>query len=145
MAERGDLDLTGAKQNTGVWLVKVLSARLPFALLLVLYVVSSFSESRRSHAGRSPFKVLHGHFLRASRVLRGRTHCCARLQTRQLGTHSVLQPIRSPNLPGTGLHSPRPGFPGARSRCPRFARCILPQTEEFLRLLLVKLVIIVNL
>lgn len=23
MAERGDLDLTGAKQNTGVWLVKV--------------------------------------------------------------------------------------------------------------------------
>lgn len=23
MAERGELDLTGAKQNTGVWLVKV--------------------------------------------------------------------------------------------------------------------------
>lgn len=38
MAERGDLDLTGAKQNTGVWLVKVLSARLPLALLPVLDV-----------------------------------------------------------------------------------------------------------
>lgn len=32
MAERGELDLTGAKQNTGVWLVKVMSARLRLAL-----------------------------------------------------------------------------------------------------------------
>ena len=29
MAERGELDLTGAKQNTGVWLVKVRFAWLP--------------------------------------------------------------------------------------------------------------------
>ena len=34
MAERGELDLTGAKQNTGVWLVKVRFACLPLALLL---------------------------------------------------------------------------------------------------------------
>jgi hypothetical protein len=27
MAERGELDLTGAKQNTGVWLVKVTRSR----------------------------------------------------------------------------------------------------------------------
>ena len=29
MAERGELDLTGAKQNTGVWRVKVSETRAP--------------------------------------------------------------------------------------------------------------------
>lgn len=35
MAERGELDLTGAKQNTGVWLVKVRFAQPPLALLML--------------------------------------------------------------------------------------------------------------
>lgn len=34
MAERGELDLTGAKQNTGVWLVKVSSPAGRFRPLL---------------------------------------------------------------------------------------------------------------
>lgn len=38
MAERGELDLTGAKQNTGVWLVKVMFVRLQLALVLVKVV-----------------------------------------------------------------------------------------------------------
>ena len=46
MAERGELDLTGAKQNTGVWLVKVMLARLSLAVLLLL---SSLSFLRPPH------------------------------------------------------------------------------------------------
>lgn len=107
--------------------------------------ISSFSDLRPSHFVREPFKVLHGHLVRAPRVLRGRTHCSARVQTRKLGTHRVLRPVKSGSLPGMGLHSPRTGFPGALAQCPRSERCILPQTEEVLHLLLVKLISVVNL
>lgn len=63
MAERGELDLTGAKQNTGVWLVKVRFARLLLVLLLKVVEVETVPP-------RVPFKLLYGRLVRSSLIER---------------------------------------------------------------------------
>lgn len=67
------------------------------------------------------------------------------LQARQLVRDAVFETIKSPNLPGTDSFPHCVVFLGSCDGVLRLEWCVLPQAEEFLYLLLVKVILVVSL